>query len=171
MSSKNYINQQGKGKNKSKPYLDSRAAALSISDDGLVKSATSANSGGKGGSGSPLGRVTGVGLLHHLVDLLERQTLGLRDEEVRVNKGGGAETEPDEEDGRPQVTLIGVNHVGGDNGNDSVPEPVGGGGESDTTRSDGEREDLANDDPGAGAPGGGEEEDEDGDEGNLSVDG
>jgi len=51
-----------------------------------------------------------------------------------------------------------------------VPEPVGGGGESNTTGSDGEREDLANNDPGARTPGAGEEEDEDGDEGNLSVD-
>lgn len=52
-----------------------------------------------------------------------------------------------------------------------VPEPVGGGRESDTTRTDWEREDLTNDDPGTRTPGGGEEEDEDGDEGNLGVDG
>jgi hypothetical protein len=52
-----------------------------------------------------------------------------------------------------------------------VPQPVGGGGKSNTAGADGEREDLANDDPGAGAPGAGEEEDEDGDEGDLGVDG
>lgn len=52
-----------------------------------------------------------------------------------------------------------------------VPEPVGGGGEGNTTGTDREREDLANDDPGAGTPGAGEEEDEDGDEGDLGVDG
>lgn len=32
----------------------------------------------------PLGRQAGSSLGHHLVDLLERQTLGLWDEEVRV---------------------------------------------------------------------------------------
>lgn len=52
-----------------------------------------------------------------------------------------------------------------------VPEPVGRGRQSDTTRADGQREDLANDDPRARTPGGGEEEDEDGDEGDLGVDG
>ena len=51
-----------------------------------------------------------------------------------------------------------------------VPEPVGGGGKSNTTRADREREDLANDDPGARAPGAGKEEDEDGDECDLGVD-
>jgi hypothetical protein len=46
----------------------------------------------------------------------------------------------------------------------AVPEPVGGGGETDTTGADGDREDLADDDPGTGTPGGGEEEDVDADE-------
>ena len=50
------------------------------------------------------------------------------------------------------------------------PEPVGGGGETHTTRSNGEREDLANHDPGTRSPGRCEEEDEDGDEGDLSID-
>jgi hypothetical protein len=53
--------------------------------------------------------------------------------------------------------------------NDSVPEPVGGSGEGDTTRSDREGEDFTDQDPGTRTPGGGEEEDEDGNEGNLSV--
>jgi hypothetical protein len=52
-----------------------------------------------------------------------------------------------------------------------VPEPVGGGGKSNTARADREREDLADDDPGTRAPGAGEEEDEDCDEGDLGVDG
>jgi len=51
-----------------------------------------------------------------------------------------------------------------------VPKPVGGGGKSNTTGADGEREDLANDDPGTRAPSAGEEEDEDGNECDLSVD-
>ena len=52
-----------------------------------------------------------------------------------------------------------------------VPQPVGGGRETDTAGPDRERKDLANNDPGTRAPGGGEEEDEDSDEGNLGVDG
>ena len=50
-----------------------------------------------------------------------------------------------------------------------VPEPVGGSGKSNTTRADREREDLANDDPGGGTPGRGEEEDVDADEGDEAV--
>lgn len=119
---------------------------------------------------APLGRGTGGGLGHHLVDLFKRQTLGLGDQEVGVDEGDSAETSPDEEDRRLQVTLIGTNHVRGDDGDDGVPKPVGGGGESNTTRTDGQREDLTDEDPGTRTPGGGEEEDEDGDESDLSVD-
>lgn len=126
---------------------------------------------GEGGSGLPLGRSPGGGLLHHLIDLLERETLGLGDEEVSVDKGAGAETAPDEEDGRLEVAALLTDHVRGDYGDDGVPEPVGGGRETDTARADGEREDLADQDPGTGTPGRGEEEDEDGDEGDLGVDG
>ena len=120
--------------------------------------------------GSPLGRGTGSGLLHHTVDLLERKTLGLRDKEPRVDEGASAETAPDEEDGRSEVALILVDHVGGDDSDDGVPQPVGGGRESNTTGSDGKREDLTDQDPGTRTPGGSEEEDEDGNEGDLSVD-
>jgi len=56
----------------------------------------------------PLGTRTGGGLLHHLVDLLERKTLGLGDEEVSVDKGGRAESAPHEEDGGLEVALVGV---------------------------------------------------------------
>src|SRR3569833_180782 len=58
--------------------------------------------------------------------------------------------------------------IGGDL---DIPAPVGSRRQTDTTRADRQGEDLANDDPGAGSPGGGEEEDEDGDEGDLGVDG
>jgi len=67
--------------------------------------------------------------------------------------------------------LILADHVWSDDSNDGVPEPVGGGGETDTTGSDWEWEDLTNENPRTRSPGGGEEEDEDGDECNLSVDG
>lgn len=137
----------------------------------LLQVVTSAHLSGKGGSGLPAGRGTGGGLLHHLVDLLEGQTLGLGDQEVGVDESASAETSPDEEDGGLQVALIGTDHVGGDDGDDGVPQPVGSSGQSNTTRSDRQREDLTNDNPGTGTPGGGEEEDEDGDESNLSVDG
>ena len=121
----------------------------------------------------PLGTRTGSRLLHHLVDLLKRETLGLRDQEVGVDKGGCAESAPHEEDGGLEVAFVGVDlerllaqslgmdvedegerayHVGGDDGDDGVPEPVGGGGESDTAGTDGQREDFTNDDPGTGTP-------------------
>ena len=104
--------------------------------------------------------------------ILFRETyLGLGNEEVCVDEGRRAQTTPDEEDRRAEVALVGVNHVRRDDSDDGVPEPVGGGGESDTTRADGEREDLTDEDPGTGTPGGGEEEDEDCDEGDLRVDG
>lgn len=140
---------------------------LSLGDNLEV---TSAHGLGKGGVRPPLGGSSGGGLLHHLVDLLKRQTLGLGNKEVSVDQGTGAETSPDEEDGGLEVATVLADHVGGDNSNDGVPEPVGGSRDTNTTRSDGEREDLANDDPGTGTPGGGEEEDEDGDESNLGVD-
>ena len=118
----------------------------------------------------PSGRGAGRGLLEHAVDLLERQALGLGDEEIRVDKGAGAETAPDEEDLGTQVALVGSDHVGGDDGDDAVPHPVGRGGQGDAAGADGKGKDLADDDPGAGAPGGREEEDEDADEGDLGLD-
>lgn len=125
----------------------------------------------EGRVGGPLGRGTRCGLLHHLVNLLQGKTLGLRNEEVSVDEGAGAEGTPDEEHLSTEVTLIWVHHVRSDDGNDAVPEPVGGSGKSDTTRTDGQGEDLADDDPGTGTPGGGEEEDVDTDEGDHGADG
>ena len=150
--------------------LESGTPAVGVLDLG-VELAVLHRGGSESGSGSPLGGGAGSSLLHHLVDLLEGETLGLRDEEVGVDEGASAETTPDEEDGGLEVALVGADHVGGDDSDDGVPEPVRGGGEGNTTGTDGEREDLADDDPGAGTPGAGEEEDEDGDEGNLGVDG
>lgn len=93
--------------------------------------------GGEGGSRAPLGRGTRVALGEHLVDLLERETLGLGDEEVGVDAGGRAKTAPHEEDVRLEVSLVLADHVRGDDGDDRVPQPVGCGGEGDTTRTDG----------------------------------
>merc|ERR1712113_425267 len=123
--------------------LEDRALALNILSDVGLKLLTLHHRAGVGGSWSPLGGGTRGSLLHHLVDLLKRKTLGLRNQEVGVDECASAQTSP---------------------------EPVGSGGKTDTTGTDREREDLANDDPGTRAPGGGEEEDEDSDEGNLGVD-
>ncbi len=73
--------------------------------------ATLGHGTGEGGRRLPLGRGPGGGLLHHLVDLLERQALGLGNQEVRVDKGAGTQAAPDEEDGRLEVALVGSNHV------------------------------------------------------------
>ena len=51
-------------------------------------------------------------------------------------------TYPDEEDGGAEVACVGVDHVGGDDSNDGVPQPVGGRGKTNTTCTNGEREDL-----------------------------
>lgn len=53
----------------------------------------------------------------------------------------------------------------------AVPQPVGGGRQSHTARTDGEREDLADEHPRAWTPGGGEEEDVDTDEGDHGLHG
>lgn len=147
-------------------HLDSGATALDVLDDRLVEVAASS----EGGAGLPLGGGTGGGLLQHPVDLLKGQTLGLRDKEVGIDEGAGAQAAPDEEDRGLQVALILSDHVRGDDGDDGVPQPVGGSGQTNTAGSDGQREDLANDNPGARAPGGSEPEDRDGNEGDLGVD-
>lgn len=85
-------------------------------NDSLVSSETHLAS--EGGVGLPLGRSARGGLLHHLVDLLEGETLGLGDEEVGVDECAGAESTPDEEDLGAQVALVRVDHVGGDDGDD-----------------------------------------------------
>jgi hypothetical protein len=123
----------------------------------------------KGRVRHPLGGLSGSALLHHLVDLLERQTLGLRNEEVGEEDAEGASGTPDEEHLRAEVALVLVNHVRGDVANDKVPEPVGGGGEGDTLSTDGKREDLADDDPSGRAPSGGEEKDVDAHEDHQNV--
>lgn len=54
---------------------------------------------------------------------------------------------------------------------DGIPEPVRAGGDTDAARAYGQGEDLADDDPGGGAPGHGEEADVDADEGDHGRDG
>lgn len=102
-----------------------------------------------------------------LIDLLQRKALGLVDHEVDEGDTQEAACEPDEEDLGLEVRVAGakVDEVGGGVGDGEVEEPVGGRGNGETLCADFEREDLAGDDPGDGAPGGGEEEDVDADEG------
>ena len=69
----------------------------------------------------PLGRGAGGSLGKHLVDLLEGEALGLRDQEVGVEEAAGAEATPDVEHLGAQVALVLVDHVGGDDGDDAVP--------------------------------------------------
>jgi len=152
--------------------IDGAVAGDSVDDGGVeLLAVVETHLGGEGGGGAPLGGGARAGLLHHLVDLLKGETLGFGDEEVGVDEGAGAETTPDEEDAGFEVSLILGDHEGSDDTDDGVPQPVGGGRKSDTTGSDGQREDLTDQDPGTRTPGGGEEEDEDGDECDLGVDG
>jgi len=126
--------------------------------------------GRESGRRSPLRRGPRGALLQHLVNLLKGQALGLRDKEVGVDKSACAQTTPDKENRRLHVAPLLADHVGSNDSDDGVPEPVGGGRETNTARSDGKRENFTDDNPGTRTPGRGEEEDEDGDEGNLGVD-
>ncbi len=51
----------------------------------------------------PGSAVSRIDLVHHLINLLERQTLGLRDKEVGKGGGDTAEGAPEEEDFRTEV--------------------------------------------------------------------
>lgn len=119
---------------------------------------------------NPLGGVSWSSLLHHAVDLFEGKALGFWNQEVGVDESTSAETSPDEEDRRLQVSVLRTDHVWSNDSDNGVPEPVGCGGETNTTRSDWEREDFTDENPSSRTPGGGEEEYEDGDECDLGVD-
>ena len=107
------------------------------------------------------------------VDLLERETLGLGDEEVGEDDASGAGGSPEEEDLDSEVGRLGsvdsgggrVDEVRGGVSDTEVPEPVGRGRHGHGLGSDGEGEDLSGDDPGDWSPGGGESGDVDADEG------
>lgn len=138
---------------------------------GRVNLLVQSNFGSKGAVRLPLGGSTRSSLFHHLVNLLKGQTLGLGNEEVGVDKGAGTQRTPDEEHLGTQVTLVGIRHVRSDDCDDAVPEPVGGGGEGNAAGSDRQREDFTDDDPSAGAPGAGKEEDVDANESDHCTDG
>jgi len=87
--------------------------------------------------------------------------------------GDAAKATPHEEDvgAEPGTVLTVGDKVGGDDSDDTIPEPVAGRGQSNTTRTDRQREDLANDDPGRGTPGGGKYGDVQADEGDHGASG
>jgi hypothetical protein len=149
--------------------MSNGSLALNVLDDGILKLSVRghAHVGCEGGGWLPLAGSTWGSLLEHAVNLFKRKSLGLWNAEV--GEDGTADTcaSEQEENLGLQVCLIDTDKVWVDGANDGVPEPVGGGGETNTTRSDWEREDFSNDNPGAWTPGGGEEEDEDTDEGDL----
>lgn len=66
---------------------------------------------GEGRVRDPLGGATRSSLLEHVVDLLERQALGLRDQEVGKDNAGSARRAPDEEDLGLEVAVLFVDHV------------------------------------------------------------
>ena len=74
----------------------------------------------KGGVWLPCSRLAGCDLLQHLVDLFERQTLGLGHEEVCEEEGEAAEGAPEEEDlgAEVGVALLGADEVGSDDSDD-----------------------------------------------------
>ena len=77
----------------------------------------------------PFGASAWGSLLKHTIDLFERQTLGFRDKNVGVDKAGGAEGAPYEKDTGAEISFarVGTDHIRGDDGDDTVPKPVGGG--------------------------------------------
>lgn len=145
---------------------------LDLRDDGFIKLSVLVDTHllGVGVLWSPFGGCSWRSLLQHSVDLFECEPLGLWDEKVSVKEASSAERSPEEEDLRFEVSLGLADKVWGDDGNDTVPQPVGSSGESDTSRSDWQREDLSNDDPGTWSPSRCKEEDVNGDEGNLCID-
>ena len=75
----------------------------------------------EGAARLPLGGGSRRGFLQHAVDLLKREALRLRDQEVGVNEARRAQRTPNEEHLRLKVALVRADHVGGDDRDDAVP--------------------------------------------------
>jgi hypothetical protein len=108
-------------------------------------------------------------LTHHLVDLFQGKTSGLRHEEVGPEDAASAYSAPDEEYFGAKVAVSWVDHVGNNNAylrvsakdvwlhkveltNDAIPEPVGSSGDSNAFGTNGQLEDLADNDPACRTP-------------------
>lgn len=70
---------------------------------------------------SPSGRRPRRSLRHHLIYLLQRETLGLWNQEVRIEEATPTETSPNPEHVGPEVAEVRADHVGGDNCDNGVP--------------------------------------------------
>ena len=119
-----------------------------------------------------LGRVPRVRHLGiQLVDLLQAQAFRLVDERVDEEGADEAKGAPDEEDLAAEIGVAGprVDEVRGRVCNGPVEQPVGRRGHGEAARACLEREDLARHHPGDGAPGRGEEEDVEADEGDQDL--
>ena len=108
-----------------------------------------------------------LNLCIQLINLLKREALRLIDHEIHKSDAQKAAGEPDEEDLRLEICVpwTPVHEVRGRVGNRPVEQPVCRGRHGERFRPDFEREDLPRHHPGDGAPGRGEEEDVDADEG------
>jgi hypothetical protein len=119
----------------------------------------------------PFSRCSWRSLLHHAVHLLERETLSFRNEHVGVDETEEAKRAPEEEHFGTEIGVAAAvaDEVGRNNSDNlekelvqfsefqvsrtyAVPQQVGRGGQSNTTRTNGQWENLANKHPGAWAP-------------------
>ena len=117
-------------------------------------------------------RLPGLGdLAIKLIDLLERETLGLVDAGVHKDKRDEAEATPDEEYLGLQVGIArtAVDHVRSSVGDGPVEQPVGGGCDGETLGTGLQWEQLTSHNPSHRSPGAGEEEDVDADEGDQDL--
>lgn len=89
---------------------------LDALDDSLVELAAVGQLAREGGVWAPLRGCSGGRLLHHLVNLFQGKTLGLRHQEVGVDEGACAETSPNEKDTGLEVSSVGSDHVRGNDG-------------------------------------------------------
>lgn len=102
-----------------------------------------------------LPRATGRGssFLEHLIDLFQSKAFGLGDEEIGEQQAKEKSTAPDEEDLDLEISFVCIDHVWGDSGDDTVPDPVGGCRECNTLGSNWKRVDLTNNNPSRWTPG------------------
>jgi len=99
------------------------------------------------------------------IDLLQRQTLGLRDEEVREDKASNTSGTPDEEHLNSKIRSLDsigtccrrVDKVWGGITNSKVPEPVACDSQRHALSANAEGEELSGEHPDNRAPGGGKE--------------
>lgn len=91
-------------------------------------------------------------LLQHPINLLKAESFCLRNEKKDEDKTEEERTAPNKEHIDSKVALILVNYIRRYDGNDTVPKPVGGSGESDALRTDRERVDFTDHYPRCRAP-------------------